>query len=74
MSRCKGCGKEIVWGVTDEGKKIPLDPSAPVYYVSDEQIETPQGMTPKIERERQHMVSHFKTCPNAADFSKGRRG
>lgn len=68
MSKCKGCGKKIVWGVTDEGKKIPLDPSAPVYYVSDETVDSDFGPTPKIERERQHMVSHFKTCPKASDF------
>ncbi len=68
MSKCRGCGKEIVWGVTDEGKKIPLDPSAPVYYVSDEKVDTPQGPTAKIERERSSMVSHFKTCPKASDF------
>ncbi len=68
MSRCKGCGKEIVWGVTEEGKKIPLDPSAPVYYVSDDQVLSGGFMSYKIERERSSMVSHFKTCPKASDF------
>lgn len=28
---CKGCGKKILWIETVDGKRIPLDPSPPVY-------------------------------------------
>lgn len=68
MSKCRGCDKEIVWGVTEDGKKIPLDPSAPVYYVTDKKVEVDGMMNTLIERERSSMVSHFKTCPKASDF------
>lgn len=37
MAVCRGCGKEIAWGVTPEGKRVPLDPSPPVYEVEGEQ-------------------------------------
>ena len=33
MSKCKGCGKEVLWGRTEDGNKIPLDQSAPCYLV-----------------------------------------
>lgn len=57
---CRGCGAAILWG-WDEGtdKKIPLDASAPVY-VQD---------GPVIRRTHNAWVSHFKTCPDAAQFS-----
>lgn len=31
---CRGCGKPIIWGTTKDGKRIPLDPRAPVYVVN----------------------------------------
>ena len=34
MANCRGCGKEIVWGVLPGGKKIPLDPKPPTYFYS----------------------------------------
>lgn len=60
---CKGCNKPIVWGLTEDGKRIPLDPSAPVY-VRDGEV---------VRRERLAMVSHFATCPKANDFSASKK-
>lgn len=70
MATCKGCGKEIVWGVTEDGKRIPLDPKPPVYRLVD-----PEGQytTRRVERDRTAMVSHFVTCPQANQFSRSRR-
>lgn len=69
MSACKGCGKEIVWGMGPSGRAIPLDPSAPIYIVR--RVVT--GFTAdKIERGGpgpQYLVSHFSTCPQANQFS-----
>lgn len=56
---CKGCGKKIFWGRTEDDKQIPLDPSAPVY--------EEDGMI--VRRTKLAMVSHFSTCPDANRFS-----
>lgn len=75
MARCKGCGARIVWAELPNGKPVPLDPSAPVYQV----LKHDAGGTPQVklleldQGERKAMVSHFKTCPNASDFSRSRR-
>lgn len=64
MAKCKGCGKEIVWGRTDDGKNIPLDPKPPVYYAIEG-----KGDGMKVVRGG-GMVSHFSTCPLANQEKK----
>jgi hypothetical protein len=72
---CKGCGAPMIWAETEDGKAIPLDPSAPVYRVlSHDASGTPKvKLVPLEDGEREVMVSHFKTCPKAGDFGRGRR-
>ena len=67
---CRGCQKPIVWAETGDGKKIPLDPSAPVYRIDG-------GLAVLIERKARElqggaMVSHFSTCAKAGDFGSSR--
>jgi len=69
MSKCKGCGKTIVWGMTEAGKKIPLDPKPPVYRVLDENPE-PNAYMENVKRAQRCYVSHFATCPKANEFSR----
>lgn len=47
----------------EDGTKVPLDPSAPVYEVVDE-----DGLKTAV-RTSTAMVSHFATCPKANLFS-----
>lgn len=79
MSRCKSCGASIVWALTALGKSIPLDP-APVaagnLVIAGGVLGTPQasvryltkGETPPADQAR--FVSHFSTCPNAAEHRR----
>lgn len=71
-SLCKGCGRPIIWGETFEGKKVPLDPRAPVYTFSGS--DSGSGLR-KILRlgSDEGIVSHFSTCPKANDFSASKR-
>jgi hypothetical protein len=64
---CRGCGKPIIWGVMGE-KKIPLDPRPPVYTVVG--LKDGQAIVQRLENA---LVSHFATCPNANDFSGGKK-
>jgi hypothetical protein len=59
----------MVWGETPDGKRIPLDPRAPVYLVT-----SPDGHEPPIvDRARLAFVSHFATCPKANEFSTSKK-
>ena len=64
-TKCKGCGRKMLWGKTVEGKSIPLDASAPVY-----RLDKVKGT---VERSQEFFVSHFSTCPRASDFSGSRK-
>lgn len=69
MSTCRGCGADLVWGVTPDGKRIPLDPRPPVYRTG---TLLPDGGV-RCERDREALCSHFATCPKADQFSGSRR-
>lgn len=75
-SDCKGCPATIIWCVEEvTGKKIPLDPKAPVYVV----VKDTFGQAPVVRRAKDDqnnvtaMVSHFATCPSANQFSGSRK-
>lgn len=75
MSNCRGCGRPIVWGVTAEGKKIPLE--AKHAYV-DVNSMYPMGqddfVVTKNSGPEPVWISHFLTCRNANDFSSSKKG
>ena len=63
----------------EQSAAIPLDPSAPVYRVVQATTGPDQvAREVKVERVRGRVVemafvSHFATCPKAAQFSGGKR-
>lgn len=71
MAECKGCGKHIVWGITTDGKRIPLDFRPDVYRIIEGTGQPAES--PTIERVQTIGVNHFCTCPNANDFSRSRK-
>lgn len=77
--QCKGCGRSIVWGRDAEGRAVPLDPRPPVYRVTEHPTSPGYRITRLPETDdnegtrEAYMVSHFATCPKAAQFSGSRR-
>ncbi len=78
MSTCRGCGAEILWGLTAKGARIPLDPKpekrvvlAPVFERDDLGF-----VKAVIHDERAQVVDtftpHHATCPEAERFRRGR--
>lgn len=72
MSYCQGCGRVMAWGVTPDGKKIPLDPKAPVYRIIERRPIAGGQDEIIVERATAAMVNHHSTCPavNKAPWKK----
>ena len=65
---CRGCGRPIVWGITPEGKRIPLDPRPVIYRVTAGNGDGDGVLVTPVERGAA-MVIHFATCKAADQFS-----
>jgi hypothetical protein len=87
MSVCKSCGTDIVWAVSERGRRMPVDaerrPDGNIVLSHRRVGEPPVALVQSaesIERLRQQapahevalFVSHFATCPNAAKHRKRR--
>jgi hypothetical protein len=68
---CKGCGAPVLW-VRVDCKAIPLDPRPAVYMLLDGLSEVTadraNGGPPSGGK---CYVTHFATCPNVSEFSRG---
>jgi len=74
VSKCKGCKKDIIWAETsDSGKKIPLDPRPAVYWVEEVVDDITEDKWVCATRQPGAYVTHFATCPNANEFSGGKK-
>jgi hypothetical protein len=69
-SKCRGCGRKILWATGPNGKPIPLDAVAPVYAVKPG-LSALDG--PTAERLPDAYVTHFATCSKANEFSAGKK-
>jgi hypothetical protein len=69
----------MIWARTGRGAKMPLDaePSAAGNYVLEGDAQNPVtyalGNDAAATYTGEKRLSHFKTCPNAADFSKRKK-
>ncbi len=70
MTKCRTCQAEIVWGKTEAGKNVPLDPPEKRYVRAD----MITGMADLAKEDEYVMVptfvSHFATCPQADQHRK----
>lgn len=76
LAYCRSCDWPIVWVITEKGKNMPVDAdpvSAPRGFRLDDQGDETAPRAQFIARpdpnERLY-VSHFSTCPNAAQHRK----
>ncbi len=73
-TRCRSCGKKIVFGKLGNGKFIPLDLVAPVYALNDDgtaiRATEEQALPGRIVG---FYVSHFTTCAFASQHSKSKK-
>lgn len=63
MSKCKGCGAEIKWVLTKNGKLMPLDAKLKKFYVIS---------AADVPIQMQGYEIHWATCPKAQDFKKSK--
>jgi hypothetical protein len=65
VSACRSCGAVISWGVTADGKRVPLDLPRQAMVAVDHLTDG----TPVVEV-RSVFVPHFATCPDADKWRK----
>jgi hypothetical protein len=63
---CQSCGAEIVWAETEAGRKIPLDAVPEKRFVI---ADAPLSRA-RVAVMQPTYVSHFATCPNAAEHRR----
>jgi hypothetical protein len=63
MAQCRGCGAEIIWAITPLNKKaMPLDAKPEKRFI----LSAGNDQARLVDT----YISHFATCPKAADFRR----
>jgi len=65
---CSSCGAPIVWGITEAGKRMPLDKTPHEkgnVVMVDGACLVLSGEALALARKDELLISHFATCPNA---------
>ncbi len=63
---CTSCGRKIIWTLSPANKRLPVDARrVPVYDLE------PSINGARVIKRGTHYISHFLTCPNASQHSKG---
>lgn len=70
MGNCRGCGREILWVVTESGALIPLDQSSHIYRLTGE-----GGIRgPRAKMVKDAFVNHFQVCTHVNDKLEVKNG
>ena len=76
LAACRSCDAPIIWTVTTNGKRMPVDADPIVaargFRLDDEvEGEAPLAIfTQTPAADERLFVSHFSTCPNAAQHRR----
>jgi len=74
VAQCKSCGARIIWTLTMKGKRMPVDAdpveNGNIALVEGENVVTSTVVEPARVPGVLLYVSHFATCPNAAQHRK----
>lgn len=87
VAKCSSCGRAIIWASSPSGARLPLDARpATMYYLDDDLPPHAIAVTAQVLKgtsaglfegaapvDAKVYVSHFLTCPSAADHSRARR-
>ena len=69
-AKCRSCGAEIIWAQTEFGKLMPMD-AEPTILPGAFTLESQDGTSTKRARlVGRYYISHFATCPNAAEHRR----
>lgn len=71
-AKCRSCGAEIVWTITEAGKRMPMDVEPMTIRGAFELIGPilPDGHIQAFAASPKLYRSHFATCPNAAEHRR----
>lgn len=67
-AKCKDCGADIMWSVTEGGSAIPLDAGGQRRMILIEDMTLHRIVTKSVKT----YMPHHATCPKAAEFRKGK--
>lgn len=73
-TNCRGCGRKVIFAVDENGTRQILDAVSPCYVIDEHvphESQPPTQNAARCVRSRTAYVSHFITCPERAQFSKG---
>lgn len=74
MSKCKGCGADVLWIKTEAGKNMIVEPKLVEVNLDDAgqiNIVTPNGKTiARAPLGTMGYIPHWARCPRANDFKK----
>ncbi len=66
MPKCRTCQQEIVWGMTENNKRVPLDPAETRFIAHDGPGDDRHLYVKMVPTH----LSHFATCPQADQHRK----
>jgi hypothetical protein len=69
--RCKSCGAQIIWAMTEHGVRMPLDPKPEKRAILVDSECKADSL--RVALLRDTYISHFATCSNTQQHRKGAR-